>query len=180
MPGHRSGQGYVMGHTTFSKRTEYEAWKNKVIRFLSLEYAGDRCTDDFEKAIEFFESKFLSTSNFDKLLGVLEGCKILPTKVKVDVKSRANNSPNINFINQNSQHQTQEQSQSIAIEIFVDAIKDELTGKQVKEIKEIITDEPDVKKAKVKLLDKIKSFGSDVASNVLANILTNPTIWGNL
>ena len=31
---------------------------------------------------------------------------------------------------------------------------------------------------KVKLIDKIKSFGSDIASNIVAGILTNPAIFG--
>ena len=35
----------------------------------------------------------------------------------------------------------------------------------------------DLEKAKPKLIDKIKSFGENVASNILANIITNPTIW---
>ena len=91
-----------------------------------------------------------------------------------------NNPSNINIINQNSQYQNQEQIQSIAINFFIEAIKEELNGRQIKEIKDIFTNEPDSQKAKIKLLDRIKSFGSDVASNVLANILTNPAIWGNL
>ena len=47
------------------------------------------------------------------------------------------------------------------------------------EIKEIITNEPNPIQAKTKLIDKIKSFGSDVTSNIIANIITNPAIWGN-
>ncbi len=76
-------------------------------------------------------------------------------------------------------NQNQSQQQTIAFEIFVEAIKDELTGKQQKEIKEIITNEPNPIQVKTKLIDKIKSFGSDVTSNIIANIITNPAIWGN-
>ena len=30
------------------------------------------------------------------------------------------------------------------------------------------------------ILAKLKEFGADVASNIVANILTNPMIWGGL
>ena len=178
--GYTVGRGYVMGHSTFSKRSEYETWKNKVIRFLAIEYGEDRCIDDFDAAVKLFESQYYKDYNFDKLLGVLEGCRVLPTKIKTTVKLQKNNPSKINIINQNAQYQNQEQIQSIAINFFIEAIKEELNGRQIKEIKDIFTNEPDSQKAKIKLLDRIKSFGSDVASNVLANILTNPAIWGNL
>ena len=35
-------------------------------------------------------------------------------------------------------------------------------------------------KAKSKILEKLKSFGGDVLSNVLANLITNPAIWSKL
>lgn len=58
------------------------------------------------------------------------------------------------------------------------ALEDELTVSQLKDVKEIMkTNEPKEEKKK-KVIDKIKSFGGDVASNILANILTNPNIWG--
>ena len=76
------------------------------------------------------------------------------------------------------QNQNQNQNQTVNVNFIWEAIKDELTGKQVKEIDEILEgkDEPGVKKSKI--LDKIKSFGSDVASNIIAGIITNPALWG--
>ena len=44
-------------------------------------------------------------------------------------------------------------------------------------LKQIVEKEGDLEKAKPELIDKIKSFGKDVASNILANIITNPAIW---
>ena len=32
-------------------------------------------------------------------------------------------------------------------------------------------------KARSGIIDKLKSFGSDVTSNIIANIFTNPIIW---
>jgi c-di-AMP phosphodiesterase-like protein len=46
------------------------------------------------------------------------------------------------------------------------------------EIKKLIeTDESKSTKRK-KLIEKIESFGKDIATNILANILINPNIWG--
>ena len=38
----------------------------------------------------------------------------------------------------------------------------------------------DLQKARPSILAKLAEFGSDVASNIVANILTNPTIWQGL
>lgn len=75
--------------------------------------------------------------------------------------------------------QSQSQTQEIAITIFLDSIKDELTGRQIKEIREIVDHEDDINQAKPKIIEKLKSFGGDVLSNVIANIITNPTIWAS-
>lgn len=156
--------------------TQYETWKNKTIRFLSFKFAGDRCINDFEKAAEDFTKSYNSPSLFDKLLGILESCLLIPELPKVqNGNNKTDNSIHVNV----NQSQNQSQEQSFAIEIFIEAIKDELTGKQQKEIKAIIESEPDPIQAKTKLIDKIKSFGSDIASNIIANIITNPAIWDN-
>lgn len=156
--------------------SEYEIWKNKTIRFLSFKFTGDRCINDFEKAAEDFTKSYNSPSLFDKLLGILESCLVIPELPKVqNENNKTDNSIHVNV----NQSQNQSQEQSLAIDIFIEAIKDELTGKQQKEIKAIIENESDPVQAKTRLIDKIKSFGSDVASNVIANIITNPIIWGN-
>lgn len=72
------------------------------------------------------------------------------------------------------------QNQTVNIQLLISALEDGLTVSQMKEIKELVaSDEPDPQK-KGKIIQKLKSFGSDVASNILANILTNPGIWGGL
>ena len=59
-------------------------------------------------------------------------------------------------------------------------IFDELTGKQVKELQHIAKEEHDPEKAKVKIWEKVKSFGADVLSNIVTNIITNPNVWCGL
>tara|TARA_R110000751_G_scaffold390_1_gene1554 strand:- start:13520 stop:14071 length:552 start_codon:yes stop_codon:yes gene_type:complete len=70
------------------------------------------------------------------------------------------------------------QNQTVSVNIIVEAIKDELTGNQVKEIEKILNSKEDETTKKQKVADKIKKFGSDVAANILSNILTNPAIYG--
>ncbi len=152
----------------------YEVWKNKTLRFLSAQFPEDRCVSDFEKAIEEFIKSYYSPNVFNRMIGIMESCVYVPTILSIK-KNKLDKSININV----NQSQTQSQQQSLAIDIFIEAIKDELTGKQQKEIKEIIINEPNPIQAKTKLIDKIKSFGSDVISNIIANIITNPAIWGN-
>lgn len=75
--------------------------------------------------------------------------------------------------------QHQNQTQEIAISIYLESIKDELTGRQMNEIKEILKEIKDIKDisiAKPQVIEKLKSFGGDVLSNIIANIITNPTI----
>lgn len=73
---------------------------------------------------------------------------------------------------------TQNQHQTVNIDLLVSALKDELTGAQLKEVKDIMNTKEPAEEKRTTLVSKLKSFGTDVASNVLANILTNPGIWG--
>lgn len=69
------------------------------------------------------------------------------------------------------------QNQSVNIHLLISALEDELTGIQLKEVKEIMNSKEPTEQKKNKILNKIKGFGGDIASNILANILTNPNIW---
>lgn len=159
---------------SFADNQKFEAWKNKCLRFLSNEFKEDRCIMDFDEVIEKM-TKSNYPESLDKMIGLLEACVLFPR-----IESKKNTDivhPTSNITINNSQNQTQ--SQEIAINIFLDAIKDELTGKQMKEIKEICEEDDNSPETKNKILDKLKSFGVDVLSNVVAGIITNPSIWSN-
>jgi hypothetical protein len=102
---------------------------------------------------------------------ILEACIVeLETFGLPEKKEKDNSGININL--------TQNQNQTVNINLLISALEDELTVSQLRDVNELMkTDEPKSEK-KRKIIDKIKSFGSDVASNILANILTNPNIWG--
>ncbi|MFC0603123.1 hypothetical protein [Winogradskyella pulchriflava] len=74
----------------------------------------------------------------------------------------------------------QMQSQTVNVNIIWESIEDELTGKQLKELKKILKgkDKPESKKKKI--LEKLAEFGTGVASNILSTILTNPGIISGL
>lgn len=76
--------------------------------------------------------------------------------------------------------QNQEQHQDVIVKVLLDAAKDELTGKQRKELLAIAEEIKDPREAQKSILAKLKGFGEDVAANIVANILTNPLIWPNL
>lgn len=150
---------------TSTEIEKYENWQASVTRFIKSYHPSD--LEDLKEA-----SKKLSDKNHRKILGILKAIKLLP--IEPEIKSQIPNPTNNIQITNN-----QTVSQQVTLNIFFKAIKDELTGKQVKELKEVMKDyesEPEI--TKTKIIDKIKSFGGDVLSNIVANILTNPTIYG--
>lgn len=86
----------------------------------------------------------------------------------------------INISNTNRQSQQQAQSIDIVLEVFIESIKEELTGKQMKELIEIIKEEPDKEISRNKIIDKLKDFGIGVLSSIVGNIITNPSIISRL
>ncbi|MET3046599.1 hypothetical protein [Flavobacterium covae] len=70
------------------------------------------------------------------------------------------------------------QTQSINLNIILNALQNELTGKQFSEIQQIIDIEEDKEVKQNKIVEKLKSFGKDIATNIIASILTNPAIYG--
>lgn len=153
----------------------YERWKNITVRFISTNYPDDISSSDFRKAAEEFEEKYYSPTSMKKMLGILEAFKAIPTPI-TSVGGKTN-APSIVINNSNSQ--SQEQSQNI--DFLIKSIEDAFTISQLKELRQIVNEENgNLEKAKPKLMEKIKSFGSNLASNIVANILTNPVIWSSI
>lgn len=162
-----------------SDNLQYEAWKNLTIRFLASNYPNDRCNQDFEIEIRNFEVYGYKQSFMDAIIAILMACKEIPTLPSFP-NSETMNDKQINININQSQNQIQTQEQKLVLDVFLEAMKDELTGKQVKELKDIVKQEPNPANARTKVVEKIKSWGGDVLTNVIANIITNPTIWCGL
>ena len=153
----------------------YAKWKEKCKRFLNLNFESDKYIENFEKNCAVYDN----SHTHNELIGILEAFKDMPSIIQKPTSKSKNTPTTVVNVNQ-KQQQEQSQSQEIAIHIFLEAIKDELKGKQLKEIKAIIAEEPEPEKAKSKVIEKLKSFGEDVLTNIVANVITNPTIWGGL
>lgn len=86
-----------------------------------------------------------------------------------------------NHVNQHAQQTTHldidlkvKQQVNIQLKFIVDAFKEELTGKQLKELREIESSDetPEIKRQR--MVDKVKSFGIDVVAGLVSGILANP------
>lgn len=150
---------------------EYTEWKHKTIRFLSSKYPQDSYLSELTKLFEEFEKHHNRQSIFKQILGLMQAYKDIPESI---VLKDGIHAPLVEVNNNLSQYQSQ------TINFIVDIIKDELTGKQLKDLKEILESKAEVEAKKKSIFDKIKSFGSDVAASIIANILTNPSIISSL
>lgn len=167
--------GGYLPYYMYSDMEKYEKWLAAAKRFLDIHFPNDKYVAEFEET----SKKTLWKEQQQRLLAILEAFANQPIIIPQENNKKKEKGIDIAINNTNSQSQNQEQS--IAVEMFLDAIKDDLTGKQIKELKKTIDEAGDDKeKAKSGIISKLKSFGSDVASNIVANIITNPMIWTNL
>ena len=165
------------GFYYFRDHQAYEYWLAKARRYLFANYTNDKQVIEFDT---LSRGSLLKTQQ-QRMLAILRALTILPNPIsiaKTDTRSDAKSDMNITINNTNSQSQSQ---QLLAVELFIDAIKDDLTGRQIKELKAVVAEaDNDLQKARPGILAKLAEFGKDVASNIVANILTNPMIWGGL
>lgn len=154
----------LMSWYEYTNHGAFQEWVQKTTRFLHTHYSGDIMIEEFEE----LASQGPSPKGHDKLLAILKAFKEIPQAITPPKEHHGG----IVITNSNTQSQTQQQTANI----FLEAIADELTGKQMKDLKAALADEQSGKKGS--LLEKIKSFGMDTLSNIVANIVTNPAIWG--
>lgn len=135
-----------------------------------------------KREVKFFTNKNISGFKVYKTFKELKDAFINLVEVLIEEinemglpEHKIEKSPGVSLTVTQHQNQTQE----IAISIYLESIKDELTGRQMNEIKEILKEIKDIKDisiAKPQVIEKLKSFGGDVLSNIIANTITNPTI----
>jgi len=125
--------------------------------------SGDRTSFAKIEAKEYLDSLISDIENFG-LPHLLEKNQKEPLSVNVHQHNEQNQSTQVN----------------INLEFIIEVIKGELRNSEIEELKEILEADMEQKEKKKSFVDKIKSFGSDVASNILANILTNPKVYEQL
>lgn len=94
--------------------------------------------------------------------------------------TKAKVSKNIQITNNLSQSQTQSQEQNVIVKVLLEAVKDDLTGKQWKELLAIAQNTKDPQVAHKGIMEKLKEYGESVSASIVANILTNPEVWSTL
>lgn len=162
----------------------YHKWTVTTIRFINIKFPNDKYVSEFESK----SNERITPWQQAQLLAILEALSLLPTIIPNNRTTQVNEKKDkgkdaINVVTtiNNSNSQTQNQEQSLAVELFIEAIKDDLTGRQIKELKSVVAEaDNDLQKARPGVIAKLKEFSSDVASNIVANLLTNPMIWGGL
>ena len=159
-------------------KDEYINWGEKTKRYLEQHFRGDKHIKNFNK---LYEEQDITPDQQKKLLAILEAFLEFPNVIEDTNTYKQPKGINIHTNISNTNTQSQQQSQQQGIEILIKVLEDQLSVSQLKEIKQVVEEaKGDLEKAKPKLIDKIKSFGENVTSNILANIITNPTIWALL
>ena len=145
--------------------TEYLSWISLIQRLVKIKYPSE--LNYFEKL-----SEEIAPENHKKLLGLLNAMKEIPDEPENKVSNKEQGL-HINIT------QSQNQQTNVSVNLIIEAFKSELNDNQRKEIQSIIDDkelEPEKKKSKI--VETLKKFGGDVVSNILANILTDPSFFG--
>lgn len=176
--------GDMLSYYEYPDMEAYHKWLAKTIRYIEIQYPNDK------HVVEFCEVSKENTypNQQQKLLAILEAFAVLPTVIPdnrttqiTEKKGKGKDAINVITTINNSNSQSQSQEQSMAVELFIEAIKDDLTGRQIRELKSVVAEaDNDLQKARPGIIIKLKEFGTDVASNIVANLLTNPMIWGGL
>ena len=176
--------GDMLPYYEYPNMEAYHKWLAKTIRYIEIQYPNDKYV------VEFCEvsKQNIYPDQQQKLLAILEAFAVLPTVIPdnrttqvTEKKGKGKDAINVVTTINNTNSQSQTQEQSLAVQLFIEAIKDDLTGRQIKELKAVVEEaDNDLQKARPGILAKLAEFGSDVASNIVANLLTNPMIWGGL
>jgi hypothetical protein len=146
-----------------TENEKYQDWLARTQRFIKTSFPSE--LNELKALL-----KEISPQDHQKILGILRAIKSLPEEPK---KSEKQNKESTNITINNTQ--------TIVLNLFKEAIKDEISGKEYKELKEILKNiEKEPEKTKSRIIEKLKSFGNDVLSNVVANIITNPNIYTGL
>lgn len=159
----------------------FHVWQSKAINIIVRIYGNKSKQEEQINSIDF--RNYISVNGSgggnnsggcnEQAKGLIDGFIMDIKRFGLPEKEQVNNSHGINItLNQN-----QQQNQSIKLDVILGALQAELNGNQLREIQEIIDNEEPIEEKKVSIINKITSFGSGLASNILANILTNPGLY---
>ncbi|MBD5229477.1 MAG: hypothetical protein HDS69_05505 [Bacteroidales bacterium] len=140
---------------------KFAVWRQKCIRYLVQYFPKDIALEDFKNLD--WEKKLTPPKLYD-LIGTLKALRENPTICEVkDLPSNMNNIT----INQNL---TQNQSQTFSLVLY--SLKEELKGKEYRELEQILSSNTTREEKKQNIISKLKSFGENVAAGIVATLLT--------
>lgn len=159
-----------LGRHKFSNEDDYTYWKYSTLRLIKYRFPNDICNDELYNAFQAFEKHYYNPDKFSQILGILDSCIYIPM-ILTKEQTKDNHSILIN----NNINQSQNQAFITIIQTFFD----QLSENQKKDILDILNDKSlDYANKKESIFKKLKSFGKDLIASVLANIITNPNIFG--
>jgi hypothetical protein len=145
---------------------KYLLWIENCKRFLVTNYPDDIAYENFEKA-----SADSPASNADiyKSVAILKSLKSIPTAcIRKDKETTSSDKLVLNI----------SQSQNINIDVVLRTLKEEIGKSGIQSLKDVQGKSEEEKKQNI--ISKLKSFGENTLSNIIANILTNPSVWSQL
>ena len=74
----------------------------------------------------------------------------------------------------------EESPDTIPFRVILDALEDELTGSQFRDIRKAVTEKGAIEDRKKVLMTKLQGYGSDTALAIVANILSDGQVAGRL
>lgn len=157
--------GYTMiveGYQYLPQSDKFATWLQQCIRFISLNYPKDFSVEEFQK----IEIENVTQGTIYKLIGILKALKDNPVICEKNIQTPStSNSITIN--------QSQSQNQSQTFSLVLEALKEELKGKEYHEIERIVTSEMPKEEKKRSIITKLMNFGENVAASILATLLTS-------
>ncbi len=170
---------------SLSETSQFNVWqKETVLTLINIYAESDKRIKSFEEIQSYQHYGFTGIDRFPKAKQEAEAIlKSLITDITNFGIIRSDSNSKSGGVNINvNQHNSQNQSTSVSVnfELIIESLKYGLSGVQIEEIKEILESNQDPKDKKKSFVEKIKSFGLDAASNILANLLTNPGVYEQL
>ena len=155
--------------------SKFYLWVERVVRYLGQSVPKDISIERFMHYSNQINPIYCSKSSFEGLLNILRAVEEVTDVVTADdLVHRKKDDDKISIQTNVKQEQNQNQTQTVTV--LEAALKDSFAPFQLEELKEILKSNQPREVKRKSLMEKLKSFGGDVASGVLANILSNPEV----
>ena len=151
-----------------AKDFDLNAWKNFTILLLERIFGQKTTKIEAIRKIKYDQGSWVLRDETG-YTNSMEACKKLGSEILEEaiVELEAFGAP-------------EETSNTINFDVILNALQDELTGSQFREIKNAIEEERQIKDLKKILVTKLKGFDSDGIHAIVANILSNEEVIKNL